>query len=59
MCGEGVVGRRIEIEVKAPKGRMREEQLRFKKMIELHGGVHIVARSTEDVADVLTGLDIR
>lgn len=42
-------GRRIEIEVKAPKGRQTIYQEQFQKMIEENGGLYVLARSLEDV----------
>lgn len=42
-------GRRLEIEVKSARGRQREEQKNFQKMIERFGGVYILARCVEDV----------
>ncbi len=42
-------GRFIGIECKAEKGRQREDQVRFQKMIETMGGLYILARSVEDV----------
>lgn len=42
-------GRRLEIEVKDAKGRQRESQKLFQKMIEKSGGIYILARSVEDV----------
>lgn len=48
-------GQRVEIEVKAPKGRSSEEQNRYGEMIRRHGGVYIVAKSVEDVLTPLFG----
>lgn len=42
-------GRRLEIEVKGPRGRQSARQRAFQKMIERFGGVYILARSAEDV----------
>lgn len=42
-------GRFLAIEVKAPKGRVTEEQKRFLGMVRAMGGVAIVARSVEEV----------
>jgi hypothetical protein len=49
-------GQRIEIELKAPKGRQRPEQVAWQAMIEKHGGLYILARSVEDVAKALPPL---
>lgn len=46
-------GRRIEIECKSATGRQSEQQRRFQAMIEKHGGLYVLARSTADVAAVL------
>lgn len=42
-------GRRIEIEVKGPTGRLTPQQCKYGKEIEQYGGIYIVARSIEDV----------
>lgn len=49
----GPTGRRIEIEVKAKKDRMRGQQPRWRDMIRAHGGIHIVARSVEQALEEL------
>lgn len=41
-------GRRLEIEVKAHKGRLSEQQERFRDMIGRFGGIYIVARSADE-----------
>ncbi len=46
-------GQRIEIEVKSPKGRQSQQQRRYQAMIENCGGIYILARSLEDVREVL------
>lgn len=46
-------GRRLEIEVKAPKGRQSEDQKVFQKVIERFGGVYILAKSSEDVGRII------
>ena len=43
------LGRRIEIECKSPTGRQTEAQIKWQRMIEKHGGLYVLARSTEDV----------
>lgn len=46
-------GRRVEVEVKAPEGRLRPEQQRWADMVQAYGGVYTVARSTDDVDRML------
>lgn len=46
-------GRRIEIEVKSPKGRQSRVQHRFQERIERKGGIYILARSVDDVMEAL------
>lgn len=46
-------GRRLEVEVKSDTGKQTEAQRRFQKMIEKFGGVYVLARSVEDVEEVL------
>ena len=41
------------IEVKAPKGRLREEQRSFLELVERFGGYSGVATSVEEAARVL------
>jgi len=38
-------GRRLEIELKAKRGRLRAKQAEYGEMIEKHGGLYIVART--------------
>jgi len=42
-------GRRVEIEVKQPKGKQSESQKQFQELIESQGGLYVLARSLEDV----------
>ncbi len=42
-------GRRLEIEVKSPMGRVSTQQSRWGQMIIRFGGIYIVARSIHDV----------
>jgi len=49
-------GRRVEIECKTPRGRQSQAQKRWQEMIERHGGIYVLARSTDDVARALAGL---
>lgn len=44
-------GRRLEIEVKSPNGRQSKPQKVFQRVIERFGGLYILARNCEDVAD--------
>lgn len=46
-------GRRIEIEVKAGRDRMRPEQAAFREAVLAAGGIHVIAR---DVAGALEEL---
>lgn len=46
-------GRALAIEVKNAKGRQRPEQVAFQKAWEARGGLYILARSVEDVMEVL------
>jgi hypothetical protein len=45
----GPNGRKLSIEVKTGKAKLNEEQKKWKAMIKKFGGVHIVARSVEQV----------
>ena len=42
----------IYIEVKTSKGHQSQYQMQFQHDIEAHGGIYILARSIEDVADI-------
>jgi hypothetical protein len=44
-------GRRIGVEVKFGKDKMRPEQERCREMYERHGGLYIVARDVEQAMD--------
>jgi hypothetical protein len=46
-------GRRIEIEVKSPRGRQRKEQRSYQKMIERFGAVYVLARTVEEAESCL------
>ena len=50
--GNGIVA---FIEVKAPKGRLREAQRRFRDWATAKGYIYVVARSVEDVEDIQKG----
>lgn len=41
------------IEAKSPRGKLSESQQHFKNELENNGGVYIIARSLEDVINVL------
>lgn len=51
-------GRRLEIECKSARGRQREDQEAFQRVIERFGGIYILARSVEDVDRALAGLGV-
>src|SRR4051794_33690092 len=42
-------GRRLEIEVKSPRGRRSPQQVKWGEMIARFGGIYIVARSVNEV----------
>ena len=46
-------GRRLEIEVKGPKGRQSDTQREFEAEISRLGGLYFIARSVQDVIDAL------
>ena len=48
-------GRHVWIEVKTPAGSQSEDQEKFQRDVEDHGGTYLVARSVEDV--ILLGRD--
>ena len=48
-----VDGRRLEIEVKGPKGRLTPEQRSFGEMIQRYRGVWLVARSVEEAVQAV------
>lgn len=49
MCVLPPNGQLLGIEVKDSKGRLNENQERFKRELEAVGGVYVVARSLDDV----------
>ncbi len=51
-----IKGRRLEVEVKGPKGKQQEDQIRWQEMIERFGGIYILAYSVEDVDIVLEAI---
>jgi hypothetical protein len=46
-------GKACFIEVKTPRGRQSPDQILFQRRIERLGGVYILARSVEDVQQVI------
>ena len=46
-------GRFIGIEVKAPKGRQSDQQIKFQAAVERAGGIYILARSVNDAVSAL------
>jgi len=46
-------GRRLEVEAKSATGRQSDDQRNFQRLIERFNGVYILARSAEDVRQVL------
>ena len=53
------IGRRIEVEVKAGKDRLRPSQIAFREMILAHGGIYIVARDiTQALTDIAKEINI-
>lgn len=51
-----IKGVRLEIEVKGPKGKQREDQVNWQRMIEQQGGIYILAYNMEDVDVVLEAI---
>lgn len=45
----------VAIEVKSGEGKLRKEQISFKKMWESRGGLHIVGRSVDQVLTEIEG----
>lgn len=46
-------GKRLEIEVKDLKGKQSPDQIEFQRMITLNNGIYILARSVEDVYEII------
>lgn len=46
-------GRFVACEVKGPKGRASEDQLRFLERVKRSGGIAVLARSVDDVLEAL------
>lgn len=49
----GPAGRRLEVEAKTGRQQPTEQQRRFGRMVRTQGGIYVVARSVEDVEEVL------
>ena len=50
-------GIRLEIECKSADGKQSLDQQRYQQMIEKFGGLYVLARSVEDVEEILGRLD--
>lgn len=46
-------GRRLEVEVKTPRDKLRPDQLNFREMILSRGGLYIVARTADEAEQEL------
>jgi VRR-NUC domain len=53
IIGVGLGGKFIAIEVKTGKARQSEQQKNFQNMVNSMGGIYIVARSIQDVRDMV------
>jgi len=53
IIGIGFGGKFVAIEVKTGKGKQSEYQKNFQNMIATQGGIYIVARSVQDVRDMI------
>lgn len=51
-------GRWFGIECKSARGRQREDQETFQRVIERFGGLYVLARSVEDVDRALAALGV-
>ena len=51
-------GRFFALEVKAPKGRVTDQQANFLRHITDHGGIAGVARSVDDARLIIKGRDL-
>lgn len=49
LTGIVACGRRLEVEVKGPDGRLSQEQVAWGRCIKSLGGLHCVARSVDDL----------
>lgn len=52
-----VIGVATAIETKTAKGRQRDEQNTFERVMVAQGGLYILARSADDVANALGGAE--
>ena len=52
MC-YGPKGERLDIEVKTPKGKMSDHQLKYQEEIERRGHKYLIARRLEDVINAM------
>ena len=52
-----VIGVATAIETKTAKGRQRDEQKTFERVMVAQGGLYILARSADDVANALGGAE--
>ena len=50
-------GRFVEIEVKTDKGRLSQDQKRWRMAVERAGGVFVIARNPADALTALAALD--
>lgn len=46
-------GRFLAIECKSATGKQREQQVKWQRMVEDHGGLYVIARSVADVDEAL------
>ena len=51
-------GKTLFCEVKGDKGKLRPEQIKFMDDIKDHGGVHVVARSIDDVRNIIKAVAV-
>ena len=45
-------GRIVFVECKAPRGRLRPDQITFKRAVEARGFEYVVARSVDDILNI-------
>ncbi len=53
ILGQLIDGRLLAVEVKSPTGRASEAQEAFLALVATHGGVAVMARSTDDLTAIL------
>ena len=53
-CKDGVV---LFVEIKNPRGKQSDNQIKFQSDIEERGGRYLIARSWEDVSAYISGMD--